>query len=92
MSGVEVVPPSSVVVRECLDVYANAVIWLEIANLMLRVLQFAKSGFLNAVEYAYRNTRVQFHPALYVVLYAGMFCALYAAIVWLISFVMPNVH
>jgi hypothetical protein len=43
---------------------------------------------LNAVAYAYRNTRAQFHPALYVVLYAGMFTALYAAALWEISLVM----
>lgn len=54
----------------------------------LRVLELAKRLPRNAVTYAYGNTRLQFHPALYVVLYAGLVSVLNAACFWPLSLVM----
>jgi hypothetical protein len=70
-------------VRECEYVYASVV-----RNLILRVLERANGVFVNAVAYAYRNARAQFHPALFVLLYAGMISALMAATLWALSLVM----
>jgi hypothetical protein len=55
----------------------------------LRAIELAKSAFRNTVGYAYRNARVQFHPALYVVLYAALYSTWCAAAFWAISSVTP---
>jgi hypothetical protein len=54
----------------------------------VRVLNRIRGVLPTVVAYAYKNARPQFQPALYVVLYAGIFIPVFAALLWAISCVM----
>jgi hypothetical protein len=51
----------------------------------VRFVSLAKNAFYGVVHYAYQHSGVQFHPALYVLLYSAAFIAMLVPLYWLIS-------
>ena len=55
----------------------------------VRFLEGAKSASPSALAYAYSHSRVQFHPALYVLLYSVVVVVMSVPLFWVISLLTP---